>query len=250
MTQRPALPNEVNRQPVVAVLLAAGQGRRLHPLTVDRPKCLLRFRGRPLLDYALDALLEADIRHVYIVTHHLSEQVEAHTTRTADKGLAVTCVRQGGTGGTADALRACREEINHLCSASAFILISATDYAVPTTYLRNLSDFHLLHDDPITVSVRPISAEQVEQSSLAILRGSTLVEIVEKPAPIYPPPYLAASLLYIVPISIFEHLDVVTSPRGEHELPDVINGMIGSGLSARYCLQSQIPVLTVDDLSA
>jgi NDP-sugar pyrophosphorylase family protein len=250
MTHRYTLRNELNRQPVVAVLLAAGHGRRLRPLTNDRPKCLLRFRGRPLIDYALDALLEADIRHVYIVTHHLSEQVEAHITRTAERGLAVTCVRQSGTGGTADALQACREEIDHLCSAGAFILVSATDYALPVTYFRHLSDFHLLHNDPISVSVRPIGAEHVEESSLAILRGSTLVKIMEKPALIYPPPYLAASLLYIVPISIFEQLVVTPSPRGEHELSDVINGMIGSGLSARYCLQSELPTLALDDLRA
>jgi bifunctional UDP-N-acetylglucosamine pyrophosphorylase/glucosamine-1-phosphate N-acetyltransferase len=198
----------------------------------------------------LDSLFEADVRHVFVVTHHLSEQVEEHITRTAEKGLAVTFVRQRQIGGTADALQACGEEIAYLHSAGAFILISATDYALPATYLRHLSDFHLMHDDPITVSVRPISAEEVEQSSLAILRGSTLVKIVEKPAPIYPPPYLAASLLYIVPISIFEHLDVDRSPRGEHELPDVINGMVGSGLSARYCLQSELPMLAVDNLSA
>jgi mannose-1-phosphate guanylyltransferase len=62
---------------VNALLLAAGSGTRLRPLTERIPKCLVPIRGKPLLEYWLDALLPQGIREVLINTHHLAGMVEA-----------------------------------------------------------------------------------------------------------------------------------------------------------------------------
>ncbi|HLI14407.1 MAG TPA: nucleotidyltransferase family protein [Alphaproteobacteria bacterium] len=61
-----------------ALLLAAGLGTRLRPLTDTVPKCLVPVRGRPLLDYWLDLLLEGGIERILINTHHLAEMVRSH----------------------------------------------------------------------------------------------------------------------------------------------------------------------------
>jgi mannose-1-phosphate guanylyltransferase len=61
-----------------AVLLAAGLGTRLRPLTDTTPKCLVPIHGQPLLAYWLDALFaDGQIDRVLINTHHLAEQVQA-----------------------------------------------------------------------------------------------------------------------------------------------------------------------------
>ncbi len=60
-----------------AVILSAGQGRRLLPLTADRPKCLIDLHGKTLLQWQLDALLEAGIGPITVVTGYASEAVEA-----------------------------------------------------------------------------------------------------------------------------------------------------------------------------
>ncbi|MGH9805111.1 MAG: NTP transferase domain-containing protein [Candidatus Acidiferrales bacterium] len=66
----------------LAVILAAGAGTRLRPLTEDRPKCLLEAGGRALLDYQLDALAANDVREVLVVTGFCAEQiVERYGTR-------------------------------------------------------------------------------------------------------------------------------------------------------------------------
>lgn len=57
------------------ILLAAGLGTRLKPLTNHTPKCLVKIQGKPLLDYWLNLLYKHGITHVLINTHHLSEQV-------------------------------------------------------------------------------------------------------------------------------------------------------------------------------
>ena len=60
-----------------AIILAAGQGRRLLPLTADRPKCLLQVAGRLLLEWQVDHLLAAGIADVTVVTGFRTDAVEA-----------------------------------------------------------------------------------------------------------------------------------------------------------------------------
>ncbi len=61
-----------------AVLLAAGLGTRLRPITAGTPKCLVPIHGRPLLDYWLDLLCGAGIEQILINTHHLAARVRDH----------------------------------------------------------------------------------------------------------------------------------------------------------------------------
>jgi mannose-1-phosphate guanylyltransferase len=58
-----------------ALLLAAGLGMRLRPLTNTVPKCLVPIRGRPLLDYWVELLCDAGIERVLVNTHHLANEV-------------------------------------------------------------------------------------------------------------------------------------------------------------------------------
>ncbi len=60
-----------------AVILSAGQGSRLGPLTVDSPKCLIPFAGKTLLRWQIDALVAAGIKEIVVVTGFRTEQVEA-----------------------------------------------------------------------------------------------------------------------------------------------------------------------------
>lgn len=64
-----------------AIVLAAGEGTRLRPLTADRPKCLVALRGRPLLDHQLAALAAAGVSDVTVVTGYRAEAL-------AGRGLA------------------------------------------------------------------------------------------------------------------------------------------------------------------
>jgi mannose-1-phosphate guanylyltransferase len=94
---------------VRAILLAAGFGSRLRPITLSTPKCLVPIQGTPLLDYWLAALLdESIIERVLINTHHLAEQVRAHvaTSRWRERIELVHEAELLGTGGTLKANRA------------------------------------------------------------------------------------------------------------------------------------------------
>ena len=59
----------------VGVVLAAGEGKRLRPLTLKTPKCLVNVLGKPILHYQLEAFCNAGISPVIVVTGHLSYKV-------------------------------------------------------------------------------------------------------------------------------------------------------------------------------
>jgi len=67
-----------------AVILSAGQGRRLLPLTADRPKCLIDLHGKTLLQWQLDALLAAGVGPITVVTGYAAAAVEALLQRHYD----------------------------------------------------------------------------------------------------------------------------------------------------------------------
>ncbi|MBR1137091.1 MULTISPECIES: nucleotidyltransferase family protein [Bradyrhizobium] len=91
-----------------ALLLAAGIGSRLRPLTNTTPKCLVRVHDRPLLDYWLDLVFEGGVERALLNTHWLAEQVQAHVaqSRWRDRIDLVHEDELLGTGGTVLANRA------------------------------------------------------------------------------------------------------------------------------------------------
>src|SRR5690349_18276448 len=89
-----------------AIVLAAGRGRRLEPLTLTRPKPLLHVAGRPILAHVLDPLTRSGIHDVVVVVGHLGAQIAAYLdTRPNPKPRVVV---QSPLGGNGDAVRAAR----------------------------------------------------------------------------------------------------------------------------------------------
>lgn len=64
-----------------AMVLAAGLGTRLRPITDTMPKPLVPIAGKPMIDYVLDALAEAGVEDAVVNVHHLADQMEAHLAR-------------------------------------------------------------------------------------------------------------------------------------------------------------------------
>lgn len=63
-----------------AIILSAGQGSRLLPLTSDMPKCMIDFNGRTLIEWQIEALKANGIRHISVVTGFRTQRVESHLT--------------------------------------------------------------------------------------------------------------------------------------------------------------------------
>jgi MurNAc alpha-1-phosphate uridylyltransferase len=64
-------------RPDTAVILSAGLGTRMRPLTLSTPKSLLKLDGRPLLEHTLNRLRQAGVTNIIVNAHHLAEQIAA-----------------------------------------------------------------------------------------------------------------------------------------------------------------------------
>jgi NDP-sugar pyrophosphorylase family protein len=110
-----------------AVVMAAGEGTRLRPLTERWPKPVLPLDGRPVLAVLLLELAAADLRRVWVVTGHLAEQVEKLAGDGSAFGLELSFARQPGVLGSADAVQRALD-----AGAKTPLLFSAAD----TVYRR------------------------------------------------------------------------------------------------------------------
>lgn len=73
-----------------AILLSAGQGSRMLPLTAEQPKCLIDFSGRTLIEWQIDMLARCGVRRIDVVTGFKEERVAAVLDRLDDPRVSVT----------------------------------------------------------------------------------------------------------------------------------------------------------------
>lgn len=106
-----------------AMVLAAGLGKRMRPLTLDRPKPLIEVAGRSLLDRGVDVLQRSGITHVVVNKHYLPDQIEAWAGDRHDLEIAVqdeTDKLLDTGGGVARALRHLGDEPFFVLNSDSF----------------------------------------------------------------------------------------------------------------------------------
>ena len=77
-----------------AMVLAAGLGTRLRPLTDDRPKALVEVGGRTMLELTLERLKRAGVREAIVNTHHHAEMIEEYLRANDSFGMRIEVSRE------------------------------------------------------------------------------------------------------------------------------------------------------------
>ncbi|MCK9344959.1 MAG: nucleotidyltransferase family protein [Candidatus Pacebacteria bacterium] len=193
-----------------AVIFAAGEGKRLHPLTIERPKPLVEVAGKPLIQHIWE-VLPGGIDEVVVVVGYKREMLRDFLGEEF-LGKKVTYVEQDEPRGTADALKLCK---SHLENEEKFLLMYADDLHGKDGIARcaELDMALLVHyvDDPRSFGVVVLNAD------------GTIRCIDEKPE--HPKSNLAVTGVYVLTPEIFNY-ESTRVRNGEHYLTDMIEEYI------------------------
>jgi MurNAc alpha-1-phosphate uridylyltransferase len=123
MSARPRLARHAFVRPKRAMILAAGLGKRLRPITVTTPKPLIEVGGRALIDHGLDALERAGVEEVIVNVHYLADQMQSHLGRRRRPRIAISDERArllDTGGGIAKALPELGDDPFYLLNSDSF----------------------------------------------------------------------------------------------------------------------------------
>lgn len=116
-------PKAFKHGPKKAMILAAGLGTRMRPITETTPKPLIKVHGKALLDHALDSLKRAGVEEVVLNVHYLADQIEEHVSSRKDMKIHISDERKAlldSGGGIAKALPILGDEPFYLLNADSF----------------------------------------------------------------------------------------------------------------------------------
>jgi glucose-1-phosphate thymidylyltransferase len=205
------------------VVLAGGTGSRLFPLTKITNKHLLPIYDKPMIYYPIQALVDAGVREILIVTGgRNSGDFLRLLGNGKDFGAHLNYTYQEGEGGIAEALG--------LPSISR--TVSALRSCSETTSSRRASRARSTHSRRSRAAPHPAQeVPDAERFGVAELDGDRIVGIEEKPK--YPKSHYAVTGIYMYDASVFDKIKTLEpSNRGELEITDVNNAYIREGTLA------------------
>jgi len=203
-----------------AIILAAGEGSRMRPLTYTRPKIMLPIANKPILEHLLIEARKAGIgEFVFIVGYH-DEQVRDYFGNGEKWGVTIDYCTQKKQLGTADALKMTEGLVD------GNFLVMNGDIIVSQKDIRSLAK---RSDNTLSV----VEVEDSQNWGVVELSEGKVVHIYEKVEK--PPSHMANAGLYLFTPDIFDAISQTSkSLRGEYEITDSIQLMIDKGHRISY----------------
>lgn len=213
---------------VKAVILVAGKGKRMRPMTRYVAKSLIQVNNRPFLAYLLDEMIGAGIDDFIFVAGYKVEQIKRFLKNYyfKDKNVKYNFVIQDKQLGTAHAISLVKEYINEepFIVAMGDNLIGREDFAEMLGYIKKKTKYHYIkaldHPEPWHYGVFVVKALNGEM---------LLLDIEEKPEK--PKSNLINTGLYLFQPDVFEIIKTLKpSKRGEYEITDAIKVLAKKGI--------------------
>jgi glucose-1-phosphate thymidylyltransferase len=204
-----------------AVILAAGKGTRLRPLTEDKPKVLVEVDDKPLIEYAFDSLIDIGVSEFVVVVGYKKEQIMERYDD-AYEGVPITYAHQREQLGLAHALLTAEPYVDE-----DFMLMLGDN-----VFQANLGDVVNRQAEERADAAFLVEEVPWEDASRYGVCDTNeygeITRVVEKPDD--PPSNLVMTGFYTFTPAIFHACHLVQpSDRGEYELPDAIDLLIQSG---------------------
>ncbi|MHA1862134.1 MAG: bifunctional sugar-1-phosphate nucleotidylyltransferase/acetyltransferase [Candidatus Thorarchaeota archaeon] len=201
-----------------ALVLTAGEGQRLRPLTTNRSKSMLMIAGRPVLQYIIDSLVENGIRDIIIVVGHGREELIDHFQMGGDQDVRIRYVIQHKQEGAENAILTAREELE---GEEEFLLVNGDVLVEPEMVKRTLTNHETVGGD-ITLLVTLVSNPE-QFGAVKIGPNGVVEKLVEKGGPDrYVSNYAVAG------VSVFNK-ETLTLLEKHGKMEKTFEEMIGSG---------------------
>jgi UDP-N-acetylglucosamine diphosphorylase/glucosamine-1-phosphate N-acetyltransferase len=216
------------------VLLAAGEGKRMRPLTRNRPKVMLPVANRPMIEHLVIAARDAGIREMIFVVGYGEREIRQHFADGSLWDVNIQYTVQRNQRGTADALNAARTHIQEkFLVMNGDMVIESRDIAA------------LCRCEAPCMGIFP--SNHPEDYGVVEVEGETVISLEEKKD--RPKSTLVNAGIYLFDPDIFPLIDtVVPSARGELELTDALRVMIREKRLFAYHLASWLDIGSPWDL--
>lgn len=186
--------------PVHALLLAAGFGTRLRPLTLTKPKCLVEINGEPLLERWLQQLEACGCTQTIVNTHYLADQVKALIDNRRQSRMIIECKYERELLGTAGTLTANR----NLFKGSVGLLIHADN--VTGEDLNKLLQAHASRPEECLITMLTFDSEDPSKCGIVEIDKDNIVTGFHEKVK-DPPGKLANGAVYVFDESLFQWID-------------------------------------------
>lgn len=207
--------------PLQGVILAAGRGSRLHPLTLQRSKAMIPVMGKPMVARVLDLFALNGIDEVIMVVSREDVEIREYFADSDAFAGTIRFVEQPKRLGMANALSLAAPYL-----ARPFVL-SACDNLIPAEHLGALIDAFQEGQVSGALSLMRVGPEVVSRTGIVEWDGTRIKRIVEKPKLEDAPSDISSLPLYVFAPELLDLLPKVPpSPRGEYELQDAIQMLI------------------------
>ena len=206
-----------------AVILAAGEGTRLRPITSSKPKPMIKISGKPILEHIINSLSYSEITEVIIVTNYKGEVIQQYFKDRKLDNLKISFKKQEKMIGTGNALGITESMINE-----DFILVYGDLLFSPNALKKIIHIFKTKKLDGVIAAIPVKNPEKY--GIIEIEKNQKIKRIIEKPDSNNAPSNLANAGLYIFSKEIFKKIkQLKPSIRGEYELTDAISQFIKDG---------------------
>jgi UDP-N-acetylglucosamine diphosphorylase/glucosamine-1-phosphate N-acetyltransferase len=197
-----------------AVILAAGEGTRLRPFTVSRPKVMIPIANRPIIEYAVDALSQNGIKDIIIVVGYKKESIMSHFEDGKKFGVEIKYITQPKPLGTAHALLQAEKEID-----SDFLVLPG-DNLIDPKEIANLMESQGRN------SILIADSEIPSKYGVVFLEKGIVTKIVEKPSEEIS--NLISTGIYRFMPEVFDAIKTV-GEQTEHDLTAVVQYLVEKG---------------------
>lgn len=228
------------------VILAAGKGTRLHPLTATRTKAMAPVAGKPIIVRVLETLIQNGIHDFVLLISPDDQEIIPYFQENFAPPITVQFVVQPERLGMANALRLAAPYLY-----GPFIM-SACDNLVPPSHVADLLNTHESAQANATLSLMEIDIAKASSTGIIEWRAGLIQRIVEKPKPEAAPSNISSLPLYVFSPKILVYLpEVKLSARGEYELQDAIQLLIDrAGQVTGVLTPSRVQLTNMADLLA